>query len=94
MDPITIIAIVAGLLIAGFLIFIENAFEKILNPILGLIVKVKNHFPFPTQRKVRSLKILAKKGRKNFASNFLGKRSIKATVSPYIWTRLDLPDAS
>lgn len=37
MDPITIIAIVAGLLIAGFLIFIENALEKILNPILGLI---------------------------------------------------------
>jgi hypothetical protein len=37
MDPITIIAIVAGLLIAGFLIFIENTFEKILNPILGLI---------------------------------------------------------
>ncbi len=37
MDPITIIAIVASLLIAGFLILIENAFEKILNPILGLI---------------------------------------------------------
>ena len=37
MDSITIIAIVAGLLIAGFLIFIENALEKILNPILGLI---------------------------------------------------------
>jgi len=36
-DPITIIAIVTGLLIAGFLIFIENALEKILNPILGLI---------------------------------------------------------
>jgi hypothetical protein len=37
MDPITIIAILTGLLIAGFLIFIENAFEKILNPILSLI---------------------------------------------------------
>ena len=37
MDPITIIAIVIGLLIAGFLIFIENAFEKILNTILSLI---------------------------------------------------------
>jgi len=37
MDPITIIAIVTGLLIAGFLIFIENALEKILDPILGLI---------------------------------------------------------
>ncbi len=37
MDPITIIAIVAGLLIAGFSIFIENTFEKILNPILGPI---------------------------------------------------------
>mgnify|MGYP003388327232 FL=1 len=37
MDPITIIAIVASLLIAGFLILIENAFEKILNPILGPI---------------------------------------------------------
>lgn len=37
MDPITIIAIVTGLLIAGFLIFIENTFEKTLNPILSLI---------------------------------------------------------
>ena len=37
MYPITIIAIAAGLLIAGFLIFIENAFDKILNPLLGLI---------------------------------------------------------
>jgi len=37
MDLITIVTIVTGLLIAGFLIFIENALEKILNPILGLI---------------------------------------------------------
>ena len=37
MDLITIVAIVISLLIAGFLIFIENALEKILNPMLGLI---------------------------------------------------------
>ena len=37
MDPITIIAIVAGLILAGIFSFIDDAFEKLLNPIFRLI---------------------------------------------------------
>ena len=33
MDPITIIAIIAGLIVAGIFSFIDDAFEKLLNPI-------------------------------------------------------------
>lgn len=37
MDPITIIIIVAGLLFAGVAYFIEDAFDKMLNPIFRLV---------------------------------------------------------
>ena len=37
MDPITIIAIAAGLILAGIFSFIDDAFEKLLNPIFRLI---------------------------------------------------------
>ena len=37
MDPITIIVIVAGLLFAGVAYFIEDAFDKMLNPIFRLV---------------------------------------------------------
>ena len=37
MDPITIIAIIAGLIVAGIFSFIDDAFEKLLNPIFRLI---------------------------------------------------------
>lgn len=57
MDPITIIAIVAGLLIAGFLIFIENTFEKILNPILGLIGLNASTGPLVCHRKQKETHI-------------------------------------
>ena len=36
MDPITIIAIIAGLIVAGIFSFIDDAFEKLLNPIFRL----------------------------------------------------------
>ena len=36
MDPITIIAIAAGLILAGIFSFIDDAFEKLLNPIFRL----------------------------------------------------------
>ena len=37
MDPITVVAIIAGVIIAGIFSLIEDAFEKLLNPILRLI---------------------------------------------------------
>ena len=37
MDPITIIAIIAGLIVAGIFSFIDDAFEKLLNPIFRLV---------------------------------------------------------
>ena len=37
MDPLTIIAIVAGLILAGVVTFIDDAFEKMLNPIFRLV---------------------------------------------------------
>lgn len=37
MDPITIIAIIIGLLLAAAFTFIEDAFDKMLNPIFRLI---------------------------------------------------------
>lgn len=37
MEPITIIAIIAGLILAGIISFIDDAFEKMLNPIFRLI---------------------------------------------------------
>jgi len=37
MDPITIIAIIAGLILAAIFSFIDDAFEKLLNPIFRLI---------------------------------------------------------
>ena len=37
MDPITIIAIAAGLILAGIFSFIDDAFEKLLYPIFRLI---------------------------------------------------------
>ena len=37
MDPITVVAIIAGVIIAGIFSLIEDAFEKLLNPIFRLI---------------------------------------------------------
>ena len=37
MDPLTIIAIVAGIILAGVVSFIDDAFEKMLNPIFRLV---------------------------------------------------------
>ena len=37
MDQVTVIAVVIGLIFAGVLIFVENAFEKMLNPLFRLI---------------------------------------------------------
>lgn len=37
MEPITIIAIIAGLVLAGIFSFIDDAFEKMLNPIFRLL---------------------------------------------------------
>ena len=37
MDPITIIAIIIGLLLAAVFTFIEDAFDKMLNPIFRLV---------------------------------------------------------
>ena len=37
MDPITVVAIIAGVIIADIFSLIEDAFEKLLNPILRLI---------------------------------------------------------
>ena len=37
MDPLTIIVIVAGLILAGVVTFIDDAFEKMLNPIFRLV---------------------------------------------------------
>lgn len=37
MDPITIIAIIAGLALAGIFSLIDDAFEKMLNPIFRLV---------------------------------------------------------
>ena len=37
MDPITVIAIIAGLVLAGIFSFIDDAFEKMLNPIFRLL---------------------------------------------------------
>ena len=37
MDPLTIIVIVAGLILSGIVTFIDDAFEKMLNPIFRLV---------------------------------------------------------
>ena len=37
MDPITIIAIIVGLILAAIFSFIDDAFEKLLNPIFRLV---------------------------------------------------------
>ena len=37
MDPITIIAIIVGLIVAAIFSFIDDAFEKLLNPIFRLV---------------------------------------------------------
>ena len=37
MDTITIVAIIAGLILAGIFSYVEDAFEKLLNPIFRLI---------------------------------------------------------
>jgi len=37
MDPITVVAVIAGLITVGIFLSIEDAFEKLLNPILRLI---------------------------------------------------------
>ena len=37
MDPLTIIIIVAGLILSGVVTFIDDAFEKMLNPIFRLV---------------------------------------------------------
>ena len=37
MDPLTIIVIVAGLILSGVVTFIDDAFEKMLNPIFRLV---------------------------------------------------------
>ena len=37
MDTITVVAIIAGLILAGIFSYIEDAFEKLLNPIFRLI---------------------------------------------------------
>ncbi|MDC0369315.1 hypothetical protein OAN13_06425 [Opitutales bacterium] len=93
MDPLTIIAIIIGLLFAGFLFFVEEAFEKILNPLFRLVGLNSSCGPLEirAEKKDESIILVIKNLGKSHASlaSIQGRNANGKTIYPIPYSTLD-----
>ena len=93
MDPLTIIAIIIGLLFAGFLFFVEEAFEKMLNPLFRLVGLNSSCGPLEirAEKKDESIILVIKNLGKSHASlaSIQGRNANGKTIYPIPYSTLD-----